>query len=274
MLFAIFIHNERQFDAFHVNSERIYRLVAREVSPEGGVSFSVLHQVGLEESLKDMIPGVERAAAYIASRTGVKTQAGAVEAKVAFVSSHFFEIFSFPDVTGNSIQNPMSPNDVLICESLARKMFGRSVNLRKTIGRELVLGEGIFVIKGILADVPQSSSLQFDIVGGVDRSEKFGIKRDWGNATASMYVLLTEGRRSSEVEPSLIPFQEAELSARLSLFRQHRRIRMDGQGYVLGLQPLRNIYLGQPMGGSYALNSDPVYSYIFTSISVLVLMLA
>ena len=46
------------------------------------------------------------------------------------------------------------------------------------------------------------------------------------------------------------------------------------QGYALRLQPLRNIYLGPPARGSYALNSDSMYSYIFASISVLVLMLS
>ena len=60
ILIFLYVRHEWQYDAFHKNSDHIFRVIVQETRPDGGVGYSTLHPTTLAASLKEEFPGVER----------------------------------------------------------------------------------------------------------------------------------------------------------------------------------------------------------------------
>ena len=73
------------------------------------------------------------------------------EISVHLVDKSFFDIFTFPLLTGDPGTILEDPNSAIITESLARVFFGEEDPLGKTITLEQ---KHTFVIRGIMKDAP------------------------------------------------------------------------------------------------------------------------
>ncbi len=85
------------------------------------------------------------------------------EERTLFADSSFFDIFSYPVISGNKDEFLRSPNVAVITESTARKYFGNENPVGQTIygvnpGRKPV------TVQGVVKDVRTDSHLKFDIV--------------------------------------------------------------------------------------------------------------
>src|SRR6187431_3404157 len=96
-LIYLYIEDEKSFDRFHTNKERIYRMEARnfntwEPDPEHPFNTHAWMQVGLQPALKDELPEVEYATRFNSGhyehifRFGDK----AFTEDIAFVDGDFF----------------------------------------------------------------------------------------------------------------------------------------------------------------------------------------
>ena len=125
MLIMLYTKDEVSYDRFHEKSEHIYRIVNREVNPDGseaqkggntgffqGPRFTdhipeIQSFVRLQSDMKDIKKGVE-----------IKSQ------ELFRADSNFFSVFSLPLLMGNPRTALKEPHSVVISTDMADRQFG------------------------------------------------------------------------------------------------------------------------------------------------------
>jgi len=78
-----------------------------------------------------------------------------------FVDTSFLRMFDFPLLKGDRQTALQKPNSIVLTESAARKLFGNTDPIGKTVSH-FDQDTLLFTVTGILKDVPGNSQLQFD----------------------------------------------------------------------------------------------------------------
>src|SRR5215831_4091328 len=129
-IILIYVHQQLTYDHQFPDADRIYR-VATDFYNMGGFARS---QKMLRAHLLNDGTDVEYATqldhAYDVTPVSVNN-ASYRESGVYYIDSSFFKVFSYPFVEGNG--NPLSPNQVILTETYARKYFGNGRAVGKTI---------------------------------------------------------------------------------------------------------------------------------------------
>ncbi len=275
ILIFLFVRHEWQYDAFHENSDRIFRVIVRETRPDGSVRFSTLHPASLAAALREEFPGVIRASGFMRSRTQVSYQEIAFRESFGLVDADFLEIFSFPLLAGDPATALRQPDGVVISETVARKLFGNLEDgYAAALGKPLSFRAQDFTVTGVMRDVPETSSLKFGLLIPIEHHRYYAVNTDWGGGNASMYVQLVEGQDAEALEAVFPPFAEKHLGDRIGLFKTHGHVRDAEDGFLLRLQPLRDVYLNSEVRSSYEANGNVVYSYLLSGLALLVLAIA
>jgi len=79
-----------------------------------------------------------------------------------FVDPNFFDVFSFKLLKGDPKTALSQPNNILLTESEAIKLFSEEDPMGKMVSIEPY---GEFIVAGVLADHPKKSHIHFDIIG-------------------------------------------------------------------------------------------------------------
>ncbi|HQQ97667.1 MAG TPA: ABC transporter permease [Cyclobacteriaceae bacterium] len=150
-----------------------------------------------------------------------------------YASEEFLQMFEFPLVRGSAHQALTQPNSIVISESTARALFGEKDAMGQVIRLDN-LDE--LQVTGILTDVPNNSSFQFDCLIPWKLNEtRDWVKRNkdnWGNYSFQVYAELTGPEHKAAVESKihdlLIRHGEVEVKRELFLYplerwRLHRR---------------------------------------------------
>ena len=276
ILIFLYVRHEWQYDAFHENSDRIFRVIVRETRPDGSVVFSTLHPISLATSLKEEFPGVKRASGFIRSSTQVSYRKRSFRELFGMVEPDFLEIFSFPLLAGDPAEVLRRPDGVVVGEAVARKFFGNPEDgYAGVLGRTILLGGREFAVTGVMRDVPETSSLKFSLLIPIEYHNYYPINTDGTGGKASTYVQLMKGQDVEALEAALQPFTVKHLGVRIGLLKEHGRVDNAGAGVLLRLQPLRDVYLNADVRGlSYEAKGNMFYSYILAGLAFLVLAIA
>ncbi len=273
ILIFLFVRHEWQYDAFHENSDRIFRVIGQETRPDGRVGFSTLHPASLAAALKKEFPGVVRASGFMRSRTQVSYQEVFFRESFGLVDADFLEIFSFPLLAGDPSTALRRPDGVVISETVARKLFG---NLED--GYAAALGKPLlykFIVTGVMRDVPETSSLKFSLLVPIEHHKNYSSALDWIGGKSAVYVELVETQDAEALETTFPPFAEQHLRDRIGQFKSDGRVRNTEDGFLLRLQPLRDVYLdAEVIKNYYEANGKVVYSYLLSGLALLVLAIA
>ena len=219
IIFAV-VRYHLSFDTFHPNANRTYRIVTErhrdDISYQGGVPAPLGKQFRADFAFADH---VARKAAFdeqaITIRQGRDVQKYIEKAGVACVDPDFFAIFSFPLLHGDARTALAEPNTVLLTERIARKYFGTT----DVLGRTLRWHNDVDLrITGILADPPPNTDHPQEIYTafGTIKSVKDGFFQwlasddSWGGIASLMhcYVTLKPGVSAQTVEAALVPFRK------------------------------------------------------------------
>lgn len=232
---AIFLyaHYHYSFDTMHRDSERIFRLLT--VDQALGVSSS---EVGITTPAAGptafrSLPEVESQVRIFAQgqqlfRNGERT---AYAENFAAVDSNFFDFFDFKLLTGNPREVLNGPDDVVISESLAEKLFGDSDPVGQSL--EQPGNPTPIIVQGVFEDPPANSHLQFDFLataiaapGDSNTAQFFA---SWGTIAAPTYIKLRNPENADRVVEEL-----------LSIARENNY----GENFSLTTQPFLDAHLG------------------------------
>lgn len=260
LLIGLYIQHELSYDKFHTHKDRIVKanLVYGENEQNSNVmnvSPDILLTV-FQDEFPEIVGGV-RVFNPSGFRPAVLKLRGEVfeEAGFMYADSTFFKVFSFPLIEGNAEKVLDKPGTIVLSRKSALKYFP----LHDPVGSEIEVDGRIYIITGIMEDVPDNSSIQPSMIASF--STHPGSKRNtWGSANYFTYFLLEEGANLDGLQAKIQPFmQRMELSDPAQ-----------GSFFNFELVPLSQLHLYSPADSS----SDIKYVLIFSAIALLILAIA
>lgn len=226
-LIGLWVKDELSFDRFHVNKDRIYRVLNR--MQNGNVEFNITYALG--PALKTEYPEVEEASrvcTWFGSHVRYQDKIYA-ERNIYLADPSFFKIFSFPFIKGNPEIALADMYSIVLTEQMAQKYFGDEDPIGKVLN--LALLEGDFTVTGVIENVPMNSHLRFDFIGRIEFLGEDRLAR-WEEWSGPNYVLLQPGVSPSDFERKIAGIYRKNLGPETT--------------YEPELQPLVQVHLHEP----------------------------
>jgi len=281
LLMGLYVQIEWSHDRFHENRDRIFRLVTREVRPNGRLGHRVLFNHEVADALEADLPAVEEATAFHRSDARIRFEDATFRERIGLVSPDFLSIFSFPLLAGDPATALDHPDAVVITQDLARKLFGSpGPDYSNAIGQTLTFPDNELtpVVTGVLAPVPAVSSLQFAALVRIDHNHHRQFGRsvvDGGHA--SIYLRLVEGqtwKEAQELATTLNTFALKHMGKRIQRLVKWQRIPDASDAFSLFLQPLLDVYWNSAVYSYYESSGSLTAVYILWGLAVVVLLIA
>lgn len=190
MLIWLWVQDEWNYDKSHEHYNSIYRIMAhRNFDNQTGTDYSMVFP--LAESIENEIPQVEQAVVTNHNSTinvSFKDQVFQLDGLTA--GPNFLEVFTVNFIQ-TTPENPIAdPKSIVLSESGAKTIFGDHNPLNQVIS---IGHQGDFKVTGIVADMPENSSIQFDYLTSFDYSSDY-IKRnreEWSTSSWIVYIKST-----------------------------------------------------------------------------------
>lgn len=260
-----FVSSEYEFDRFHVDSDRIYRLYQEIRKADSGETDRTLATmpVPLGPELEERFSNVQHSTRVLITQGNVKRGTESFSESILLVDREFFDVFDYPFLEGTSSEPFSTKNEIILSPRLAKKYFGN----REAIGKnmQLTLQDSLvnMIVTGIVDPRRTESSLKFDLIIPLEFLNIF-LSEDFMNS-------YTVGIVDNYIKLSVN--NPGQVATEISEYMTSRADR-DGEEVLVGLQPLKELHLDNELSGGFATISNPLYSYIFTGLGFLILVIA
>lgn len=196
ILILLWVQDEVSYNRFHRNIDDLYRVMVVQHYPGGDDFIGDANPGPLAEAIEEELPEVKRA---VRMTSWEWKQLFAYEGKALkvngrYTDEEFFEMLSFPLLHGDARHVLAEPNSVVISEKVARQFFSSP---EEAMGKVFKIDNSkSYKVTGIMEDVPQNSSMQFDYVMPVSdwiNSPGSEWLMKWGNYALRTFVQLQPG---------------------------------------------------------------------------------
>lgn len=191
LLILLWVQNQRSYDQFHENLNRLY-VVNNRNSHDGVKNAWAWTPNIMAPTLKKDYPEVEDAVRYHDSdpfllSVGEKKllQTG------SFADPGFLSLFSFPLMEGHKEKALEGINTIVLTENLAHSLFGEENPLGKTVKMD---STEHLTVSGVLKNLPNNTEFSFDFLLPWKMREKLGwTDSAWSNNNNATFVMLKPG---------------------------------------------------------------------------------
>jgi putative ABC transport system permease protein len=274
MLIFLYIKDEITYDQFHEHKARLYRITRTFVMGDNPHELTGITNAVVGETFAREIPDIQQCVRINSIMVTVKKGNEVFMESPLAVDENFFSVFTFPLRHGDiktALGNPMA---VVLSEKAAKKYFGKTDALGKTVEMKLYNEFELFTVTAIMEDPPANSTFKPDLVVPFQYAEKYNDNQGWTGGSVHTFVLLSHladvGSTEEKMQALFDKHASEEIMARV-------RERGEKRDIFLGLQPLTQIHLNTreaEAGNGLVDRSDPVYSYILTCIAAFILVIA
>jgi putative ABC transport system permease protein len=276
MLIVMYVADELSYDRYWANGERIYRMALERKYPDRSTKYAII-PASYAQDVKRDIPEVEESVRLIGlngnAPTLLKYQNQTLEERnVMLADSSFFRVFQVPLLEGQPDRVLNRPNTVVLTQSTAKRIFGRTNPIGKTL--EIVQGPKLEVT-GICEDLPKNVQFTFDFLAST-RGFPVAEQTNHINFSSTTYLLLKPNANPDAVQakfPALVAkYAAGEVQRNFGVaFDQYLKA---GNGYFYFLQPLRSIHLDSNLENELQANGSRTLVYMFMVIAAFVLLIA
>ncbi|MEP1033956.1 ABC transporter permease [Ekhidna sp.] len=282
MLIILMLADQRSFDRFHSENDRIYRVLGTPVI--GSWPYATI-PMPLAETLKEEYPIVEDA---IYLRRGIGGDASfnqkTVELKGYFTTSSFFEIFSFPLIEGDKSSALSSPNSIVISKEKAYQLF----NDKNPIGKQIKFEDrglhildiesgkpsvdwGTYTVTGVIDLSSYKTHLTFDaLVSSTTLQQLYtdsliaNVSENWEYYWAAYtYLKVKEGTTQNQLEIALTDLSNRKYSDSEEL-----------ADYQFSSQNLSKITPGIPVNNEPSFRLPEIAYYILSILALVIMIMA
>ncbi len=278
LLIYLFIEDERSFDKFHVNKERIYRLEEKSFDtwkrdPAKPYNQTAYIQTCLLPALKEEVPEVQYGTRYSGGEQATMIVGDKIfKEDLAYVDADFFKMFSFPLIQGNSDKLFQTKEEAVVTPAIAKKYFGDDDPIGKTIvlDRE---GEKSYTITGVIEEPPVNSSIDYAILIPQENRPYFERNNsNWGSFNTNTLVQLHNGSTDESFTESLDKIVHKYMDERTKRWAKDAEVPDSVMMFAYTFTQLPDVHLNKDIGWHKV--SDPKYSYILGGIALLILVIA
>lgn len=266
LILQAFVVSEFSFNDFHVNKDRLYRLVIQEGSGEYE-TYLPPGYAGVIESNFSQVQSVDRLAGYIGGGLVAipDTDLAFKESEISFVEGDFFQNFSFGLRRGTG--DLEKPYTAVLTQDLADKYFGTSDPLGRVISLSNQFGKADFTITGVLEKIPSQSDIEGEMFLSIHTLERPEYRKEnsWADPNGlesgfvNMFLLIKEGENPESLAAQMTDF-----------IRQNPNAKED----QIFLQPLKEIHLGSGISDPMPKTSSMGSVLVFLAMAVLILLIA
>jgi len=264
---------ELSYDQFHVNKGSAYQLYLSNQTPRG-TEIGTSNPVPLAPALGTEVSGIKSIARSSSEDVLVIYNNKELNLDAEYVDPSFFEIFTYPTITGDS-NNPIpEKNTVSITVEAAQKMFGTTENVvGKTISLKIRREEHPFIIASILKNIPANSSVDFEIVIPFENHPDYLSNIDaWDNMFHAVYLQLENGVTPEQFEENTIAFTELHYEGSIeSDIRDGAVPDANGKYKQFHLMPIGNMHFASYRSGVAVVNR--IFPYLILGIALVIIFI-
>ncbi|UIR55118.1 ABC transporter permease [Sphingobacterium sp. SRCM116780] len=268
LLIVLYIHDELSYDQYHVNKDRIYRVVHSWEEKGQTKREDVWGVAPIGPALQADFPEVEKVVQFSGqvSISFKNKEKVFQEERVFFMNSTAFDVFSWKTIIGNSSTALNEPYSAVLTKSAAKKYFGDENPIGKTLEGGLAAGRadpGLYKITAVIEDVPSNSHFTFDVLLSMRTFEqtRADIFDSWGYVDFYTYLLVSD------------QFNLADFNKKIPQFLKQHNASQEGR-YNFHLEPLRDAYLHSTAGRQPGVTGSVQNLYIFAIIGLFILFIA
>ena len=263
ILIFLWVADELSYDKFNDNAGKIYRITSNVTDIKAAVV-----PVPMGMAVKDAIPEIKNATRLKATSSIFTVGNKKFEEKrVFYADTNFLRIFNYP-LTAGTVSTVLSrPDGIVITESVAKKYFGTTNAVGKTLLADNDIKTHILTVTGILKDIPSNSHLQFDFLMPMSLFEKtIDYDGSWGNFDLYTYVQMDNSFQPTKTNIKRIN------SKLYDLYAKNDDTHTKGE---FSIQPLTDIHLRSDhllldVEGQGSME----YVRIFSLVAIFILMIA
>lgn len=274
LLILLFVLDELGYDGFHEMADRIHRLSLTLKPPGQEAKHTAITAYPMGPNLEADIPEIVEAARLMPYFEGGVPGRAAVsyQQRQRFYDRLFFadpailEIFTLPMSRGNPSTALNDPFTAVVTESTARRYFGDADPIGEMLHIDTGLSADDYRVTGVVSDLPYDSHVHFDVLVSFSTLQHVKDERitleGWWLYEVYTYLLLAPGVEAETVNAKLPSFIEKHLG------------QPGVEEVTLRLQPIESIHLHSDLLFEVGENSDISYVYIFSSIALIILLVA
>ena len=259
----VFIVYEMNYDAFHENAERLYRVRSDVIEKRTETRYSYASaKHSMASLLKSDFPEIEdvvRVRRYRKGRSVHYQDKHFLEDQVYFADPMFFDFFSFPLMEGDAQTALAAPYSIVLTEQTASKYFGSDSPMGKTL--HIGIGQNSireYLVTGVVQNLPSNTHFKFDFVASM---KEFKLRKGWNESWYHIYVRLAQNA-SPEVLENKFPE-----------FLERHKYNLEEWRMQLFLQSLQDIHLHSHFKYELSPNRDVRYLYILMGIALVILLI-
>src|SRR6202000_1128091 len=179
-----------------------------------------------------------------------------------FVGGSFFNIFSYPLLSGDPKTALKEPNTVVISEDVANKLF----NHANPVGQTLVINKDKpLKITGVMKNMPANTHMKLDFMQSyatLIKNYAPQIDNQWYSDGCTTYLLLRPGTDPKKLEAKFKPIAKKAYE------------KFQGASAVYTLQPMQSIHLYSNLMFELQPNGDGNSVYLLLGIAIFVIIIA
>lgn len=288
ILIYLFIRHEFSYDRFHENAANIYRLNERELRKAGGqeekdllgyykatgdVFKSAYLPLPLGPALKEAFPEVQQYCRRDYSDLVFMQDNKVFKEKVMLTDAGFFQVFSFPVLDGDPETVLNEKNKIVLTPEIARKYFGRTNPIGKSLTVVFGNEEKLFTVSGIAAAPPSNSSLQFSAVMPIENKTNYDQNMErWGSFNTTLFLELADGTSPAAFESKLKDFSRDRFQGTVDWITSRTGLTAADDPFSITLTPLTGIHLDASVDWPDTGNTRNIL--ILSGIALLILVIA
>ena len=272
ILFILYVNYETNYDNYNTKSNRIYRLAVKASIGDTKINQTYSSAITFSKLLEEF-PEIETGVKFfnigeIPVITGEKTF---YESRFFGVDSTFFDVFSLDLLYGAPDKALIRPNTMVITQTTALKYF----DTENAIGNILRVDFGDwfglvdFEITGVSEDVPSQSHFHYDFLVSLTSFPDLINNTGWTSNNFLTYLVLKEGTSKAGFDDKLPEFTRKYMGG-----DQFDEWVAKGNFWEYYLQPITDIHLDSDLNGEFEPNGNRTYVYIFSVISIIILLIA
>lgn len=279
VLIYLFIQDERRFDKFHKNRDRIVMLTTKSFDNElfkKGEKEPYLYSAGVPARLAEVmsaeLPEVAHVTRFSRSDEIMQYDDKIFNQETWYVDSGFFQMFSFRILDGSINKIFRTDNEAVITRDLALKYFGTA----DPIGKTFIHGspnQSAYVVKAIIERPSPNSSLDFQVLLPIAKRPTLERAREnWRNSSWPTFVMLHDKASMRSFGSNLAKLTTKYMTDIHKEIRERHHIPTDLVVGVFEYTPLTELHLDTRI--RWIRSSDPLYTYILASVALLILIIA
>ena len=280
ILIILFVNYENSYDKYNEKANRIYRVVTSALMGNTKINSMYSSAVTFSKLLSDF-PEVETGVKLLKIKTTpvLLGNKSFYESKIFAADNTFYDVFTIPLLHGDPKTALIEPNCIILSRDKALKYFGKTDVVGEYITINLPYGKGNVNLKisGVSEIMPENSHFHYDMLISLTTFPRMLSNPEWWANNFISYLILKEGTSKFDFDNKLIAFNKKYMNAFNQKYMGEKSYddwTAKGNYWTYYLQPVTNIHLNSHLDEELEPNGNSTYTYIFSVIGIIVLLIA